>query len=59
MKTLAIVLALISLVGILYVAKAMSTPCPQEDSPGPCYWDADERGNLVGDSFIQLDPRER
>lgn len=26
-------------------------PCPTEDSPGPCYWDADTMGNGVGASF--------
>ena len=27
-------------------------PCAEEDSPGPCYWDADRRGNGRGESFI-------
>jgi hypothetical protein len=27
-------------------------PCAQEDSPGPCYWDAQERGNGTGHSFV-------
>lgn len=27
-------------------------PCAQEDSPGPCYWDARSRGNGQGTSFI-------
>jgi hypothetical protein len=26
-------------------------PCPEEDSPGPCYWDAEHRGNGLGTSF--------
>ena len=26
-------------------------PCAQEDSPGPCYWDATVRGNGYGQSF--------
>jgi hypothetical protein len=26
-------------------------PCAEEDSPGPCYWDATARGNGVGRSF--------
>lgn len=26
-------------------------PCVQEDSPGPCFWDAGERGNGEGSSF--------
>jgi len=26
-------------------------PCAEEDSPGPCYWDAGVRGNGVGLSF--------
>lgn len=25
--------------------------CPEEDSPGPCYWDAHTKGNGVGRSF--------
>ena len=27
-------------------------PCAEEDSPGPCYWDAARRGNGQGTSFI-------
>ena len=27
-------------------------PCADEDSPGPCYWDAARRGNGEGNSFI-------
>ena len=27
-------------------------PCAEEDSPGPCYWDAASRGNGAGTSFI-------
>ena len=27
-------------------------PCAEEDSPGPCYWDAARRGNGEGNSFI-------
>ena len=27
-------------------------PCAEEDSPGPCYWDAARRGNGHGTSFI-------
>lgn len=26
-------------------------PCVEEDSAGPCYWDATTRGNGVGVSF--------
>ena len=26
-------------------------PCTQEDSPGPCYWDAKHRSNGQGTSF--------
>lgn len=26
-------------------------PCAQEDSPGPCYWNASTMGNGVGMSF--------
>ena len=29
-------------------------PCPEEDSDN-CYWDAAQRGNGVGTSFITLD----
>lgn len=35
--------------------------CAQEDSPGPCYWDAKTRGNGMGRSFIVVpagDPAE-
>ena len=28
------------------------TPCAEEDSPGPCYWDAARQGNWEGNSFI-------
>lgn len=28
-------------------------PCPQEDSDN-CYWDAAQRGNHVGTSFIRI-----
>jgi hypothetical protein len=28
-----------------------STPCATEDSQGPCYWDAQHRGNGRGKSF--------
>ena len=27
-------------------------PCAEEDSPGPCYWDAASQGNGQGTSFI-------
>ena len=27
-------------------------PCVTEDAPGPCYWDARERGNGQGTSFV-------
>ena len=27
-------------------------PCAEEDSPGPCYWDAARRGRGQGTSFI-------
>ena len=33
-------------------------PCAEEDSPGPCYWDAAGRGNGQGESFIvSIGPR--
>ena len=28
------------------------TACISEDSPGPCYWNAAQRGNGTGTSFI-------
>ncbi|QFG25415.1 hypothetical protein [Actinomadura sp. WMMB 499] len=27
-------------------------PCVTEDSPGPCYWDAEIQGNGEGRSFL-------
>lgn len=27
-------------------------PCATEDSPGPCYWDAQKQGNGQGRSFL-------
>lgn len=29
--------------------------CVTEDDPGPCYWDAEHRGNGQGRSFIVVD----
>lgn len=29
-------------------------PCPTEDAPGPCVWDAHTQGNGQGDSFMVL-----
>lgn len=29
-------------------------PCVTEDAPGPCYWNADTRGNGHGHSFIVM-----
>lgn len=26
-------------------------PCASEDGPGPCFWDASQAGNGVGESF--------
>ena len=31
--------------------KGDTVPCAQEDSPGPCYWDASTMGNGVGLSY--------
>lgn len=31
-------------------------PCVQEDSPGPCVWDARHMGNGIGKSFLALPP---
>lgn len=45
---------------IILVALAAATatlpPCEHEDSPGRpvCYWDASERGNQLGNSFIRI-----
>jgi hypothetical protein len=36
----------------------VTKPCKQEDGPGPCYWDAQKRGNHIGRSYW-LDRRER
>lgn len=33
-------------------------PCPTEDSVGPCYWDAHNRGNGIGYSFVVTDDGE-
>jgi hypothetical protein len=33
-------------------APAPLAACVSEDSPGPCYWDADTRGNGRGTSFV-------
>lgn len=33
-------------------------PCAQEDSVGPCYWDATVRGNGKGKSFVVTDDNE-
>jgi hypothetical protein len=30
-----------------------AAPCATEDSPGPCFWDAQTRGNHLGHSFIR------
>lgn len=37
---------------ILSAVEAGYLPCEQEDSPGPCYWDATVRGNKQGQSFV-------
>lgn len=29
-------------------------PCLEEDSPGPCYWDAELRSNGSGTSFVVI-----
>ena len=33
-------------------------PCANEDSMGPCYWDATKRGNGKGMSFVVTDDNE-
>ena len=33
-------------------------PCEREDSVGPCYWDAQQRGNGKGRSFVVTDDGE-
>lgn len=30
---------------------SIMAPCANEDGPGPCYWDAQTRGNGKGQSF--------
>ena len=51
--TLAAALVLSGAVGVYdgAVKGAAVTPCAEEDSPGPCYWDAAVRGNGIGLSF--------
>ncbi len=34
-----------------YAVAQQIPPCAQEDSVGPCYWDASLRGNGRGQSF--------
>lgn len=34
------------------------SPCAQEDSVGPCYWDATTQGNHNGRSFVVTDDGE-
>lgn len=43
-------------IGILLTigAQAATTPCASEDSTGPCYWNASERGNHEGHSFVRV-----
>lgn len=41
-------------VGVVHDGAPMA-PCEFEDSSGPCYWDATERGNGSGLSFIVTD----
>ncbi len=55
-RTLAVVMMLAGLVTGALVQWAPDPapdipPCATEDAPGPCYWDADERGNGQGRSF--------
>ena len=56
-----ILLALVTaaVLSVVYSAPATAAdwtrgyaPCEHEDSPGPCYWDAQERGNGAGRSFV-------
>lgn len=54
--TLAGTLALSAAVGaydgpVKGVTVSQVQPCAEEDSPGPCYWDAAVRGNGIGHSF--------
>ena len=32
--------------------KSWTNPCQHEDGPGPCVWDARERGNGKGNSYL-------
>ena len=34
------------------VSDLVLAPCVTEDAPGPCFWDAQNRGNGLGKSFI-------
>lgn len=37
---------------LMSVTTALTTPCLAEDGPGPCFWDAQTRGNGIGQSFV-------
>jgi len=42
----------VTLAATLALSGAVGTPpCAEEDSPGPCYWNASTMGNDVGLSF--------
>ena len=43
--------ALFALPAACNYAQHGMTPCPTEDAPGPCYWDAAQMGNEAGYSF--------
>jgi len=34
--------------------ESIMPPCDSEDSTGPCFWDARERGNGLGSSFVAI-----
>lgn len=56
--TVAAILAPVPAVAVEPLTQRTVTPwpagypaCAFEDSPGPCYWDAPDRGNGLGHSF--------
>lgn len=40
------------------VAYLRMDPCREEDSDGPCFWNAERQGNGTGTSFIIKGPRD-
>lgn len=48
----AVGLAAGGVIGALNDTAPLPPPCKMEDSAGPCYWDAERRGNGEGRSFV-------